>query len=72
MIVVNDVGRRDIGFDAPENEVLILAPGRPAERMARAGKRAVAERIWDAFVRLRRQAPDLSASTVHLSDSQPK
>ncbi len=72
LIVVNDVGRKDIGFDAEENEVLIVPRGRPAERVARAGKREVAERIWDAFLReRRRQASERSASTVHLSDAQP-
>jgi phosphopantothenoylcysteine decarboxylase / phosphopantothenate---cysteine ligase len=73
LIVVNDVGRKDIAFDAEENEVLILVRDAPAERVSKAGKREVADRIWDAFLRARRgQASGLSASTVHLSDSQPK
>ncbi|MFY9551746.1 MAG: bifunctional phosphopantothenoylcysteine decarboxylase/phosphopantothenate--cysteine ligase CoaBC [Thermoanaerobaculia bacterium] len=73
LIVVNDVGRKDIGFDTEDNEVLIVTRGKPAERVGKTGKREVAERIWDAFRAERgRQASDLSASTVHLSDSQPK
>jgi len=71
LIVVNDVGRKDVGFDAEDNEVLIVRRDEPAEKVAKAGKREVADRIWDAFVRERRQALDRSASTVHLSETQP-
>ncbi|HEY1252130.1 MAG TPA: bifunctional phosphopantothenoylcysteine decarboxylase/phosphopantothenate--cysteine ligase CoaBC [Thermoanaerobaculia bacterium] len=58
LIVVNDVGRRDIGFDADDNEVLIL--GRDGgdldlhETVSRRSKREVAERILDAVLRARR------------------
>ena len=73
LIVVNDVGRPDIGFDAEDNEVLILFRDRAREHISKRNKRAVAERIWDAFLAARNaQASDFSASTVHLSDSQPK
>ena len=52
--------------------VLIVPRGQPAERVEKAGKREVAERIWDAFLReRRRQASERSASTVHLSDAHP-
>jgi phosphopantothenoylcysteine synthetase/decarboxylase len=57
--VVNDVGRSDIGFDADDNEVLILSRegGDPREPVSRRSKREVAERILDAVVRLRRGVP---------------
>ena len=71
LIVVNDVGRRDIGFDAAENEVLILGPGGAREHVSRRGKRDVAEQIWDAFAEARK-SQSLSASTVHLSENQPR
>jgi phosphopantothenoylcysteine decarboxylase/phosphopantothenate--cysteine ligase len=51
-IVVNDVGRADIGFDAPDNEVTIVtADGERA--VARAPKPEVARAILDAVVELR-------------------
>jgi phosphopantothenoylcysteine decarboxylase/phosphopantothenate--cysteine ligase len=73
LIVVNDVGREGIGFDAAENEVLILTSGGGRELVSRRGKREVADRIWDAFRAARGAQPgSFSASTVHLSDAQPK
>ena len=79
LIVVNDVGREGIGFDASENEVLILTAAGSRELVSRRGKREVAEKIWDAFLAARavpaqRSAAGraVSASTVHLSDTQPK
>lgn len=56
VIVVNDVGREDIGFESAENEVLILPRGGESERVSRRGKREVADRIWDAYLRARRAA----------------
>jgi len=50
VVVVNDVGRPGIGFDAADNEVVILGPGERREVVSRRGKREVADRIWDAFV----------------------
>jgi phosphopantothenoylcysteine decarboxylase/phosphopantothenate--cysteine ligase len=72
LIVVNDVGRPGIGFDAEENEVLLLARDGGRQTVGRAPKREIADRIWDAFRAVRDQASRFSASTIHLSDSQPK
>jgi phosphopantothenoylcysteine decarboxylase/phosphopantothenate--cysteine ligase len=65
-IVVNDISRSDIGFDAQENEVTILIAGPTAARggdnagangavvrVARAPKARVAEAILDTVERLR-------------------
>jgi phosphopantothenoylcysteine decarboxylase/phosphopantothenate--cysteine ligase len=51
LIVVNDVGREDIAFESAENEVLILGRAGESERVSRRGKRQVADRLWDAFLR---------------------
>jgi len=50
LAVVNDVGRPDIGFDAADNEVLILRRDGGSETVSRRSKREVADRIWDAFL----------------------
>ena len=72
LVVVNDVGREGIGFEAADNEVLILSAAGGREAVSRRSKREVAERILDALVAARRpQGAERSASTVHLSDSQP-
>jgi phosphopantothenoylcysteine decarboxylase/phosphopantothenate--cysteine ligase len=65
VIVVNDVGDSRIGFDADENEVLILSKDGGREFVSRRDKRAVAEKIWDSFAAAR-QAPaaTLSAAPV--------
>jgi phosphopantothenoylcysteine decarboxylase / phosphopantothenate---cysteine ligase len=49
-VVANDVSAPGIGFDADDNAVTVLfAQGAPVE-IARAPKRAVADRLWDLFV----------------------
>jgi phosphopantothenoylcysteine decarboxylase/phosphopantothenate--cysteine ligase len=53
LIVVNDVGRADIGFDAEDNEVLILRRDGEGATVSRRSKREVADRIWDAFLAAR-------------------
>jgi phosphopantothenoylcysteine decarboxylase/phosphopantothenate--cysteine ligase len=53
IIVANDVGRSDIGFDAPDNEVLLLRREGPAMAVSRRTKREIAEKIWDAFLAAR-------------------
>ena len=53
LIVVNDVGKPGIGFDADENEVLILRRDAASELVTRRAKGAVADRIWDAFLAAR-------------------
>lgn len=50
LVVVNDVGRADIGFDSEENEVLILSREGSREIVSRRSKREIAEKIWDAFL----------------------
>ena len=57
LVVVNDVGRGDIGFDASENEVLILRRDGVRELVSRRSKREVAEKIWDAFLAVRSSSP---------------
>jgi phosphopantothenoylcysteine decarboxylase/phosphopantothenate--cysteine ligase len=52
LIVFNDVSRADIGFDAEDNEaVLISGPGE--RRLAKAPKTAIAAAILDEAERLR-------------------
>jgi len=55
-IVVNDISRPDIGFDAAENEVTIVTPD--GERpVPRAPKAEIADAVLDEVVRLRAGAP---------------
>jgi phosphopantothenoylcysteine decarboxylase/phosphopantothenate--cysteine ligase len=56
LIVVNDIGRQDIGFDAGENEVVILGRDGAREAVSRRPKREVADRIWDAFLAVRKHS----------------
>jgi len=60
VVVVNDVGRPDVGFDASENEVVILGPGERRDAVSRRGKREVADRIWDAFLTARTATPEIA------------
>jgi phosphopantothenoylcysteine decarboxylase/phosphopantothenate--cysteine ligase len=51
LVVYNDVGRADIGFDAPENEVVLIT--RTGERtVPKASKRHVAAAVLDEVERL--------------------
>jgi len=47
-IVVNDVGRADVGFDADDNEVLLLSASGQRIEVSRRAKKEVADKIWDA------------------------
>ncbi len=60
LVVVNDVGRSDIAFDSPENEVLLLTREGAGEVVSRRSKREVADRIWDAVTKLRATSPQPS------------
>lgn len=53
LIVVNDIGKTGIGFDADDNEVLILRRDAVSELVTRRAKGEVADRIWDAFLAAR-------------------
>jgi phosphopantothenoylcysteine decarboxylase/phosphopantothenate--cysteine ligase len=56
LIVINDVGRADIGFESEENEVLLLTREGAGQSVSRRSKREVAEKIWDAFLAVRSAA----------------
>jgi phosphopantothenoylcysteine decarboxylase/phosphopantothenate--cysteine ligase len=56
LVVVNDVGRPDIGFEASDNEVTILSGDGAPVRVPRGPKRLVADAIWDAFLSVRGRA----------------
>lgn len=56
-IVVNDISRAGIGFDAEQNEVVILSRDGESREVARASKAAVAAAILDEVERLRVAAP---------------
>jgi len=47
-IVVNDVGREGVGFDADDNEVVLLSSTGKRVEISRRPKKEVADRIWDA------------------------
>ena len=51
LVVFNDIGRADIGFDSPDNEVVLVS--RAGERrIAKAPKPAIAAAVLDEVVRL--------------------
>jgi phosphopantothenoylcysteine decarboxylase/phosphopantothenate--cysteine ligase len=47
LVVFNDVGRADIGFDAPDNEIVLVTRA-GEERVAKASKGEIAVHILDA------------------------
>ncbi len=52
LVVYNDVGRQDIGFESEDNEVVLVS--RDGERrVTKAPKRAIAEAVLDEVERLR-------------------
>jgi phosphopantothenoylcysteine decarboxylase/phosphopantothenate--cysteine ligase len=51
LIVFNDVSREDVGFDTPDNEVVILSPG-GERRIDKAPKDEIARAILDEVERL--------------------
>jgi phosphopantothenoylcysteine decarboxylase/phosphopantothenate--cysteine ligase len=56
-IVVNDISRPGIGFDAADNEVLILTPDGARREVPRTSKAQVADAVLDEIERLRRGEP---------------
>jgi phosphopantothenoylcysteine decarboxylase/phosphopantothenate--cysteine ligase len=52
-VVVNDISRPGIGFDATENEVVILTADGAERRVARTSKELVAHAVLDEAERLR-------------------
>src|SRR5207245_9846661 len=47
MIVMNDISRRDIGFDSADNEI-VLVTSKGESTVSRRSKEACAAAIWDA------------------------
>jgi phosphopantothenoylcysteine decarboxylase / phosphopantothenate---cysteine ligase len=62
-VVVNDISRADIGFDAADNEVTIVTPGGDAP-VARGPKEAVAAAILDRVEGLRAPVPQRPAAAT--------
>ena len=62
LVVVNDVGRAGIGFDAEDNEVWIVRRDGAVDEVSRRSKREVADRIWDAWLAARVNARDSAPS----------
>ena len=56
MIVMNDISRRDIGFDSDHNELTLVTSDRETG-VSRRSKRACAAAIWDAVSLPARTAP---------------
>jgi phosphopantothenoylcysteine decarboxylase/phosphopantothenate--cysteine ligase len=51
LVVFNDVSRADIGFDAPENEVVLIGPG-GERKLGKAPKERIAAQILDEVEKL--------------------
>ncbi|MBI2131168.1 bifunctional phosphopantothenoylcysteine decarboxylase/phosphopantothenate--cysteine ligase CoaBC, partial [Candidatus Woesearchaeota archaeon] len=47
LVVANDVGRKNAGFNAEKNEVIVVDRNRKSEHIGLADKRVVADRILD-------------------------
>jgi phosphopantothenoylcysteine decarboxylase/phosphopantothenate--cysteine ligase len=53
MVVANDVSGVETGFDSDENEVTLVMKTGEVVALERAGKRALADRIFDEALKLR-------------------
>jgi|SRR5579884_638916 len=72
LVVVNDIARAGIGFDAPDNEVTLISRDGREQTVARAAKAQVADAILDEIERLRsqRRMEDDGADRAALSASR--
>jgi len=52
-IAVNDVSKKDAGFGSEDNELILIRAGGKKEKLGRASKRALADRLLDAVLRKR-------------------
>jgi phosphopantothenoylcysteine decarboxylase/phosphopantothenate--cysteine ligase len=62
LIVANDVGRHDVGFDAEDNEVVLLDRWGEVVELSRRPKAEVADAILDRVQVLRRRVPASQAA----------
>ena len=51
LIVANDVGKENAGFDVDTNEIFIVDKNRKVEHIELSGKRVVADRLLDLIVK---------------------
>jgi phosphopantothenoylcysteine decarboxylase/phosphopantothenate--cysteine ligase len=57
-VIVNDISEPEIGFDASDNEVVILAADGRVERVSRRAKEQVARAVLDEVERLYQQSKE--------------
>jgi phosphopantothenoylcysteine decarboxylase/phosphopantothenate--cysteine ligase len=67
LLVVNDVSRSGIGFEADDNEVTLLDPGGGALELARMSKIEVADAILDRVLALRAASSAAASATSSAS-----
>jgi phosphopantothenoylcysteine decarboxylase / phosphopantothenate---cysteine ligase len=66
LVVLNDVSRPGIAFDAPENEVTLLSADGAERSVARGAKALVADAILDEVMRLRGREAERGAGREHV------
>ena len=64
-VVVNDISRPEIGFDAPDNEVTILAADGGERIVPQVGKEGVATAVLDEVERLRSESEEGDGARAH-------
>ena len=52
LLIVNDVGRTDIGFHSDYNQIILVSPDGTSEETSRLPKREIADIIMDRIVSL--------------------
>ncbi len=51
MIVLNDISRKDIGFESDFNEVFIITAEGEIEKVKKDTKRLISKKIWDSIIK---------------------
>nr|WP_321314829.1 bifunctional phosphopantothenoylcysteine decarboxylase/phosphopantothenate--cysteine ligase CoaBC [uncultured Ligilactobacillus sp.] len=58
MLIANDVSRTDIGFGSDENEVYLITPNDPVEKIKKTTKKQIAQRIVQKVASLMKKEED--------------